>query len=318
MIKRNFLASSLIPILLATSLLATGLLAACSPAAAPPQEVYVEGAAGAPVMEAPAPPSFDRASNIQAQTGGTAERIVIKNARLEIVVDKPDQSMETIGKLAEEMGGYVVSANLYQSFLANGQEVPRASITIRVPAERLDEALERIEAESGRLPLNKTIDSQDVTSEYTDLQSRLRNLEAAEAQLTQIMQEARRTEDVLSVYNQLVQVREQIEVIKGQIKYYDESAKLSAISVELIASAAEQAITIGGWEPVGVVKSAIQALIRALQVIVNIAIWLVLFALPVLVVIVLPVYLIVRGLLRWRARRKARRAAQVPSPPPSG
>jgi hypothetical protein len=312
MIKRNYLVSTLIPFLLAAS-----LLAACAPAAAPRQEAFVGEAEGGAVMEAPVAPSFDTATDIQSQTSGTAERIVIKNARLEIVVDKPDESMDAISKLAEEMGGYVVSANLYQSFLDSGQEVPRASITIRVPAERLDEALERIEAESGRLPLNKTIDSQDVTSEYTDLQSRLRNLEAAEAQLTKIMEEAKRTEDVLNVYNQLVQVREQIEVIKGQIKYYDESAKLSAISVELIASAAEQSITIGGWEPVGVVKSAIQALIRALQVIVNIAIWLVLFGLPVLVVIVLPVYLIVRGLLRWRARRKARRATQAPSPPPS-
>jgi len=130
MIKRNYLASGLILILLAAS-----LLAGCAPAAATPQEVFVEGAEGAAVMEAPSPPSFERASDFQTQTGGTAERIVIKNARLEIVVDKPDESMETIGKLAEEMGGYVVSANLYQSFLDSGQEVPRASITIRVPAE---------------------------------------------------------------------------------------------------------------------------------------------------------------------------------------
>lgn len=312
MLKRSSLIYYLIPILITAS-----LLAACAPAASSRQEAFVGVAEGVPAMEAPAPESFDSATNLQAPTGGTAERIVIKNAALEIVVDKPNESMETISKLAEEMGGYVVAANLYQSFLDNGQEVPRASITIRVPAERLDEALARIEAESGRLPLNKTIDSQDVTSEYTDLQSRLRNLEAAEAQLTEIMQEARRTEDVLSVYNQLVQVREQIEVIKGQIKYYDESAKLSAISVELIASAAEQTITIGGWEPVGVVKDAVQALIKGLQVIVNIAIWLILFALPILVVIVLPIYLIVRGLLRWRARRKARVAVQAATPPPS-
>jgi hypothetical protein len=268
-------------------------------------------------MEAPAPESFDRATNLPAQTGGTTERIVIKNAHLEIVVDKPNESMETISKLAEEMGGYVVSANLYQSFLDNGQEVPRASITIRVPAEWLDEALARIEAESGRLPLNKTIDSQDVTSEYTDGSPACATWRQPSPIDRDMVEEAKRTEDVLAVYNQLVSTREQIEVIKGQIKYYDESAKLSAISVELIASAAEQTITIGGWEPVGVVKDAVQALIKGLQVIVNIAIWLVLFALPILVVIVLPIYLIVRGLLRWRARRKARLAAQAPSPPPS-
>jgi hypothetical protein len=233
---------------------------------------------------------------------------------MEIVVNDPDQSMDSIGQMAEQMGGYVVSANLYQSTLASGEEVPRANITVRVPVERLDEAIERIEGQSDREPLNKTINSQDVTSEYTDLQSRLRNLEATEAQLVEIMEEARRTEDVLSVYSQLTQVREQIEVIQGQINYYERSAALSAIDVELIPNAAVQPITIGGWEPVGVAKDAITSLIQAMQVLATAAIWLVLWLLPVLAVILLPLYLIVRLLLAWRNRRRRRMAPPPPAP----
>ena len=120
-----------------------------------------------------------------------------------------------------------------------------------VAAERLDEALTSIESESNRLPLTKNISSQDVTKDYTDLQSRLRNLEEAEAQLREIMASANKTEDVLSVYNQLVQVREQIEVTKGQIQYYEQSAALSAISVEILADEAVQPLTVGGWQPGG-------------------------------------------------------------------
>ena len=136
------------------------------------------------------------------------------------------------------------------------------------------------------------------------MESRLRNLEAAEAQLVEIMENANRTEDVLAVYNQLIQVREQIEVIKGQMKYYEESARLSSITVELIANQAVQPITAGGWEPVGVIKNAIQALINGMQVIFNIATYLILTVLPILLVIVLPIYLIVRGVIHWRRRRK--------------
>jgi hypothetical protein len=297
------------------------LLAACAPAAAPApvEEIYAEPALGAP--EAPAfdaAPSADFERTVVEQAAGEgAERIVIKNAREEIVVDQPDQSMDRISQMAEEMGGFVVSANLYLATLDSGEEVPRATITIRVPAERLDEALARIEAESDQLPRNKTIDSQDVTSEYTDLQSRLRNLEAAEAQLVEIMNDALRTEDVLNVYNQLVQVREQIEVIKGQIKYYDESAKLSAISVDLIANAAVQPLTVGGWQPVGVVKEAVQALINALKFLASAAIWIALFLLPVVLIIGVPIYLIVLLIRGWRRRRIARRAAKPQAPPPA-
>lgn len=297
-------------------MLAALLLAACSPMAAPapePREVFMESAAPAAVAESAAGQSANIfASNDTAQT---IERLVIKNASLSLVVNDPPESMNRISALAEELGGFVVSANLFHMTLDSGQEVPQASIAIRVPAEKLSQALDRIRAESDREPQREEVNSQDVTKDYTDQQSRLRNLEAAEAQLTEIMGSATRTEDVLAVYNQLVQVREQIEITKGQIKYYEESAALSLISVELVANEAIQPLTIGGWEPVGVAKDAIQALINGLEFLVNAAIWVVLFVLPVLLVFyvlfILPLTLFIRMLRRRRARSR-----QAAPPPP--
>lgn len=261
------------------------------------------------------PRAFNAASSFDTSSVQVNDRIVVKNARLELVVIAPDESMEMISRMAEEMGGFVVSANLYKTHTSDGQEVPRAAITIRVPSENLVEALSRIEAESDRLPITKNIQSQDVTSEYTDLQSRLKNLEAAETQLLDIMDSANRTEDVLNVFDQLTRVREQIEVIKGQIKYFEESARLSAISVELIPNEVVQPITIGGWEPVGVIKDAIQSLIGALQGLVNIAIWIGLFVLPILLIIGIPLYFIIRGLRNWRRRRKQQRESEAVETP---
>jgi hypothetical protein len=249
-------------------------------------------------------------ANVYAGSGAPqVERIVIKNANLSIAVEDPFVSVKNISSMAEEMGGFVVTSNTYHTTLASGAEVPRASITIRVPAEQLTTALERIKAESTQPALNETITSQDVTSEYTDLQSRLRNLETAEAQLQKIMEDASRTEDVLSVYQQLTQVREQIEVIKGQIQYYEQSAALSAISVEILPNAAVQPLSIGGWQPAGVARRALQALISALQILVNVLIWAVLWLAPLLIIVVVPPVLIIAGILRWRARRRAKKAA---------
>jgi hypothetical protein len=134
----------------------------------------------------------------------------------------------------------------------------------------------------------------------------LKNLEAAEAQLIEIMDSANRTEDVLNVFDQLTRVRGEIEVIKGQIQYFEESARLSAISVELIPNEVVQPLTIGGWEPVGVIKNALQSLIGALQGLVNVLIWFALFILPILIVVGVPLYFIIRGLRNWRRRRKQR------------
>lgn len=293
-------------------LLATACARAAAPLVEPAQPTLAIEKALAPPYEGVAEDSGGlRPVGLPSPT----ERIVIKNAGLDIVVDQPAEAMDAIGKMAEEMGGFIVNANLTQMRLSSGAEVPSATITIRVPAERLDEALDRIEAMSNLPVENKSINSQDVTSEYTDLQSRLRNLEAAEAQLLEIMKQAYKTEDVLNVFNQLTQVREQIEVVKGQIKYYQESARLSSITVNILPNEAAQPLTIGKWQPVGVAKDAIQALIKGLQVLVNVAIWLVIFVIPILIVVVIPPFFIIRGILRWRKRRKA---AMVESAPPSG
>lgn len=295
------------------------LLSACAPPAQrPPSEKSLYPAPPA-ATEAPAlsAPSYEMSGDF-AQGGAlpAQERLVIKNVNLTLIVPDPSISMNNITDLAEELGGFVVTANMYKQKLSNGVEVPRASITIRVPSAKLNQALDKIRAESAQAPENETISSQDVTNEYVDLQSRLKNLEAAEKELARIMEDAHRTEDVLSVYSQLVSIREQIEVIKGQIKYYEQSAAMSAVAVELIADKAIQPIEIGGWKPAGVVKDAIEALIRAMQGLVNVLIWIVLYILPILLVLVLifvvPPVIIIRA---WLKRRKARKPAEQSDKP---
>ena len=79
------------------------------------------------------------------------QRMVIKNAQLSIVVIEPAVAMDEIMTMAEAMGGFVVSSNLWQTALGSGVTVDQASITIRVPAEQLDEALAQIKAGAGEV-----------------------------------------------------------------------------------------------------------------------------------------------------------------------
>jgi len=296
------------------------LLSACAAAQSAPDFTMEEGFATAP----PAEPAYDgeiyadetvRTNAIAGnQVPSQVERIVIKNASLRIAVADPSASVKTITLMAEGMGGFVVNANVYRTTIAGGAEVPRASITVRVPAERLNEAMETIKAESDQPVMEENVNSQDVTEDYTDLQSRLRNLEATETKLMEIMDEARQTEDVLAVFQQLSQVQEQIEVTKGRIQFYEQSAAMSSITVELLANAAVQPISVGGWQPVGVARQALQSLVSALQVLADIVIYFVLLVLPVMVLVLLPPGLILWGILRWRARRKVAKAKDASTP----
>jgi hypothetical protein len=301
---------------------ATLLLAGCASAAAPiPEPVtevveverVVEEAMPSAPMEVPAAEYAEGASGFDAANKNAApsERIVLTNVSMGLIVEDPDESMKAIGKMAEGMGGFIVYANLYQTGLPGGDQAHQGTITVRVPSERIDEALTFIEGQSQEPLEYKNIDSQDVTRDYVNLQSRKRNLQAAEEQLIEIMNDAYETEDVLSVYNELVSVQEQIEVIQGEINYYEEASRLSAVTVDLIPAASVEPLTVAGWQPVGIARDAIQALINTLQVLVNAAIWIVLFVLPVLLVIAIPILIIVYILLRWNKRRKQKRAATI-------
>ena len=243
------------------------------------------------------------------QLGEGSQRMVIRNADLRIVVDDPAESMKSINNLAEEMGGFVVASQLYKIQTEQGLEAPEATITVRVPAERLNEALDKVKAMVKNPKtdvLSENVSGQDVTKEYTDLSSQLTNLENAEKQLQKIMEEAYTTEDVMLVYNRLVEVRNQIEIIKGQMKYYEEASSLSAISLKLVAEATLQPLEIGGWKPQGVARDAIQNLIYFWQGFIDFMINFLLYVLPVLITIFIPFYLVfllIRAIYR-RVRRK--------------
>jgi len=298
------------------------ILAACSsaasydyaeaPGAAPMEsQAYGGGVDEGFVAEYEAVAEESRAMNIADSTTGEAiERMVIKNADLSVVVTEPLEKMDAIAAMAAEMGGFVVGSNVWQTTLSNGSKVPHASITIRVLAERFDEALDTIKAGVGEVS-SENVSGQDVTREYTDLRSRLRNLEAAETQLQEIMDEATDTEDVLQVYNNLVSVREQIEVIKGQMQYYEQAAALSMISVDISGDEEAQPLQIGGWKPGGVAKDAIETMVTTLQWLGDMAIWFVLCVLPIGIIVGIPLFFVIRTVRRNRKRKKAENTTQA-------
>jgi hypothetical protein len=317
-------------------------VSACAPAAAntsravapalPPSTVSKsvgqdqQGFGGAPsdslnAPSAPAAPPAPGAETSGAVVSGAvpadAKRIVIKNATLSIVVKDPGASMDRIGKLADQMGGFIVSSNIYKTTTSNGVEIPQAQISIRVPANQLTVALDKIKSEVTDPTtdiITENVTGSDVTKEYTDLQSRLTNLQNAADQLKTIMAQAQKTEDVMSVYNQLMQVNEQIEVLKGQIKYYDEASNMSEIAVTLQSEAAIAPLTVGGWKPEGVARDAVQALINSLQFLANATIWIVILVLPILILLALAIYIL---FIIIRAIFKGLNKSKKPKTPPA-
>jgi hypothetical protein len=295
------------------------ILAGCSVQATPQasyERLEMPAATAAPAAayaskDSSGGPSLELATSNSATAG---QRMVIMNASLSLVVKDPTVAMDAIVALAKNMNGWVVSSNLYRSQLSDGTEVPAGTITIRVPAEKLNDAMDKIKSlvvDRTKDIRSEVITGQDVTKEYTDLASQLDNLQKAEKQLQTIMEQATKTEDVLNVFNQLTQIRNQIEMIQGQMKYYEESAAMSAISVDLVATASiKPPVSIGGWQPAGIARDALQALINFGEFLVTALEWFGIFCLPIIIVLGVPLYFLIRAFLRWRKARKSAAAAK--------
>jgi hypothetical protein len=178
-----------------------------------------------PLTQAP-PPVVITVPVTQADSA-IPDRMIVRNGSLAIVVDNVSSVIEQISNMTARFNGVVLSSNLWQD-----REILYGSTSVRVPAERFDEAMKGIRDLATDIT-NETTNSQDVTQEYVDLSSQLKNLRATEAQLLKIMDKAEKVEDVLAVQRELTNVRGQIEQITGRMQYLERTSAMSLINVSL-------------------------------------------------------------------------------------
>ncbi len=229
---------------------------------------------------------FETEEITEAEVGGEptspSERLVIKTGDLSLLVKNVRESVERMQKLATGLGGFVTRADI--TVVDEKKETLRGTVTVRVPDEKFDEALNTLKKDAVKVT-SESISGQDVTEEYTDLQSRLRNLEATEAQLLKIMERAGEIKDVLAVQQELTRVREQIETVKGRINFLEESAAMSAITAHFATEEEELPIVEEGWRPLATVKSALRSLVSFGQTIADKLIFALVFFSPIIVIV---------------------------------
>ncbi|HEX6291539.1 MAG TPA: DUF4349 domain-containing protein [Herpetosiphonaceae bacterium] len=285
---------------------------AASPAAGSAEKGYdSEATGGAPAPQQPAEEAAGgsagandgqlvAARNTQAQFN----RLVIRTANLSVVVENVDTAEAQIRQIAESRGGYVLGSQV------NGDGVQRrASISFKVPATRFDEAIAAV----SKLALEvetQNVEGQDVTDEFVDLESRLRNLRAVEARLLDFLKQAQKVEEALQVNQQLTEIQGQIEQAEGRITYLKESASYSTINVSLRGKPVVVVAPDTTWSPGATAAAAAKNLIEFGQVIADVLIVLAIWS---------PIWLPLLLLVLWfwrRSRRPNTPTAQPAQPAP--
>lgn len=158
------------------------------------------------------------------QSVAAQERIIVRTVGMGLVVDNVARNVDSVGAIAGELGGWMVSSDR--------GAIHFGSVSVRVPAQQLDEAVRRIRALAIRVDYESST-SQDVTDEYVDSNSRLRSLRATEESLLKLLQQATKVEDALDVQRELTDLQAQIESLEGRIKFLQQTAAFSLINVDM-------------------------------------------------------------------------------------
>lgn len=193
-----------------------------APASRAPSSLQ-SGVAQAP-QAAPAPPPTTPTTPTTPPTptksapGTTSERtpVLIYTAELWLAVSSIEPSLAASEGIAREVGGFMTNRD-------------NTSISLRVPAERFDEALDKL-VKLGDV-INRRVTAQDVTEEYRDLTLRIKNAEAIRDRLTELLAKATNVEESIAVESELGRVTAEIETMKGRLTYLRDRAALSTITL---------------------------------------------------------------------------------------
>jgi Domain of unknown function (DUF4349) len=202
---------------------------------------------GAPSI-ASEPPRTAAADSVSSNAGGgtlapgtnpsgalqSIDRKIVQTASLQLQVKEVGVGFEEVGRIATAAGGFIASSSFsYSDFdKSDDQRSQTASITIRVPSEGYASVLSQLRGLADTVDYEES-QASDVTEEFTDLQSRLRNLEATETQLLSLLAKATTITDILTVQDRLNGVQGDIEYVKGRINLIDNLTDLATITVHL-------------------------------------------------------------------------------------
>lgn len=230
------------------------------------------------------------------------ERRVAYTAHVDIVVAKFSEAEEEIKASVRKEGGYVLSSNIQRDERNN----QRGHLTVKVPTETFDSFLKRVEEISVEVN-EQSIQGEDVTEEYIDLEARLNTKREVKKKLEQFLEEATKTEDLLNITKQIGDVQAEIEQLEGRLNVLTNQTDLATITISMTER-------IQSFGEVGANEQKIWS--RAKQLFVSTLNAIVTYASSTIVIIVglspifLPIIAVVIGVFIYRKRKRKKAASR--------
>ena len=217
--------------------LVAGLLAGCGAAATDAMEMVTNGAVGGAAQESmkETAPMLDSAS--LADGGESGQSVAPQNQKLirKIWLNAETEDMDPILASVEErvaqLGGYVESREVYNGSRYSGYTYRNASLTIRIPAQKLDEFVAHVGGQANITSTTET--AEDITLTYVATESRMKALQTEQDRLLELLSQAENMEEILQIEKRLTEVRGDLEEVTSKLRVYDNMVDYGTVYLEL-------------------------------------------------------------------------------------
>ncbi len=220
------------------------------------------------------PSAIQSESNFsQAELVNDQDRKFVTESNISLLVKNVKDTEEQIQNKAVGLGGYVVNTNYINPDIAS-----TGSITLRIPTGKVQALKTFLIGNSVRV-VSENISGYDITNQYTDTQARLDILYKTKVIFENILTKAVNVDEILRVQQAILSVQDQIDSLKGSIKYMDETSKTMLITVNL--STDELALPYAPndpWRPNVIFKTSVRSLLTSLRAISSGLIWIAVYS----------------------------------------
>lgn len=211
-----------------------------------------------------------------------------------------DEFLAAVTEKTEALGGYV------QDSETNGSAVDQmnryANITLRIPADKMDQMLSLVNTEANVVYSN--VSTQNVTLKYVDMESHIKALRTEQKTLLRLIEQAEKIDDVIALQSQLTQVRYEIESYESQLREMDNLVEYSTLILDITEVLRTTTVTGAKTGFLDEIKNSFSDNLYAVgQWLRGAVIWLI-GSLPVLVLSAAGIAVLVFVGRKWQRRRK--------------
>lgn len=175
------------------------------------------------ITEASAATAGTESSNILEDSS----RKLIKTYNLDLETENFDSLLTSIEARVNSLGGYIESLDTYNGSTYYSRDNSYSNLTVRIPDDKLEEFVKFV-GEAANIT-NESLNVEDVTLQYVDVESKKKALETEEDRLLELLEKCETVEDMIKIEERLADVRYELETEESQLRIYDNLVDYSTV-----------------------------------------------------------------------------------------